>query len=658
MCGFAGVITAPGGVPVSEPVLSAMQHSLSSRGPDGSGRFRQGPVALVHRRLAIRDSVGGEQPLVSGDGSCVLVYNGELYNDSQLREELAALGYRFRTKCDSETVLAAWMAWGPQFASRLDGMFALAIYDFRTRQLVLLRDRFGLKPLYFARLSRGIAFASSLPALRLHPGLGIAPDWASLSHYLTSFRLTLGSRTLFQGISQLQPATMLIRSEDAAGGEPREELQRYWEYPTDIDHSLDYEAAEHLLQDRLTSAVGRQLVSDRPVGMLLSGGVDSGTIAAIAREQSAGIRASCSGAGDLDPGGELDSARQCAAATGLEYDEVRLNAADYYDTWQWLLERGGTPLSTPSDVMLHQLARRLKGSVAVALSGEGADELLCGYAVQHQSPADYAVLRGSAGQPDSRRLQAICVAGQVTPQAGPAEFYLAMNSLVPLSGKPLLLRPDVWQAADEDHSLRQWYSSWFPSAEAGDYAAQHDRLLHRVNLEGQLNRLDTATMAAGLEVRAPFTDHQLVEAMFRVPRQFRIQVAPEAPAEGLTAAELHRRGLLHEKRLLRSLAAKLLPSSLAHRPKASFPTPVQQWLGTTWARRVRTALLSSPFARAVFNPQAIDELTAAPVRAGMWLWPLINLARWGDDLWWPRRDWLPAPHISVSQQTTVAPAAD
>ena len=415
--------------------------------------------------------------------------------------------------------------------------------------------------------------------------------------------------------------------------------------------------AEDLLHTELEAAVARRLVSDRPVGLLLSGGVDSGTIAALVHRQAAGIHISCSGAGEPDAGGELAAARQCGTALGLSCGEVRLTADEYFGTWQQLVQSSEQPLSTPSDVILYHLARALKPDVDVALGGEGADELLCGYGVQHRSPADYAALcDAAAGRTALAPEFAASYAGVTA--GDPVGFYFALNSLIPATAKPLLLRDEVWQAAEQDAQLRQWYAQWFPSTAGEDYAAQHDRLLHRVNLEGLLGRLDSTTMAAGLEVRAPFTDRRLVEAMFRVPRQYLMETTAASSSPGMPAAVLQERGELRPKALLRSVASRLLPAELANRPKASFPTPVQSWLTNDWARRVRTRLLSSPFARTVFHSRAIDELTGAPEQAGMWLWPLFNLSLWGDHLWWPRRDWLPAPHISTPQISAPVPARD
>ncbi len=633
MCGILGLVASPGTViDIDQPALVAMRDTMAARGPDASGLYCRRNVALAHRRLAIRDLAGGAQPWVDEDEQTVLVYNGELYNDAELKRELEALGYRFRTRCDTEVVMAAYRAWGTNCVQRFRGMFALGIYDFRDDTLFLARDRFGIKPLFLANIDGTFAFASGIPALLRHPGFTKRPNFAALSHYLTTFRLTLGRETCFAGIEQLLPGEILVRQ----SGTNR--IQRYWEYPVDEDQTLGYDDAVEQLHGSLHDAVQRRLVSDVPVGMFLSGGVDSSTLACLVHRATQQPLLGICGGGEAEVRSEdFAQAKLCAAHVGFEYGEVRLDARAYLDRWRWLVEQYGTPVSTPSDIVIFEIAAALKPSVGVALGGEGADELLCGYAVQHWAGQDFDAARRIA---DNRWTQGTDAAQQLRDslrrQYGIDSFhsetdhYFALNSLIPSHAKPGLLQPHVWQAAAKDAGQVTHYQREFDRLGEMSTSRKHLRLLHQVNLEALLSRLDSATMSASLEARVPYTDHALVEQMFRVPQPFKIDVAPDEPLPHLASADLDARGSLRSKRILRSVASRLMPESLAQRRKASFPTPVATWLTGEWQGWARQTLLGSPFARDVFQEPALRELADHPQQAGMWLWPLLNISLWGD----------------------------
>lgn len=631
MCGILGIIAPVGAVcPVPESDAIAMRDTMRARGPDGCGYFRHRNVMLAHRRLAIRDLAGGAQPWLSDDGETALVYNGELYNEPELRSELTELGHHFRSGCDTETVMAAWRAWGSQCVERFVGMFALGIYDFRDDTLFLARDPCGVKPLFLARQEGGLAFASTLPALLKRPGFQPSPNWPAVSHYLTTFRLTLGRETVYAGIEQLLPGERLLWERGV------ERIERYWDYPRDASR-IDYRDAVEQLDDRLREAVTSQLVSDVPVGMFLSGGVDSSTIACLVRESTSRRTIGQCGGGTDGDSPDFAHARRCARHVDFDYGEVRVDPDQYFATWEDLLDQYSTPVSTPTDVVIHRLAVDMKRSVGVVLGGEGADEALCGYGVQHWSATDFELAdelrRGawSAGGASASLFRS-----SLRRSYGREEFssdvdhYFALNSLIPSVVKPHLLQPEAWAAAGEDSPMRTHYAAALRDLPGSSLLQRHQALLHRVNLESLLARLDTATMQAGLEARVPYTDHRLVEAAFRWPVAHRIDVDPNEQAVRLTAEDLDRRGSLRTKRALRSVAERMMPRSLAHRRKASFPTPVASWLGGAWQSLVREKLLGSRFGRQFFRPQALRDLAANPAAAGMWLWPILNVLGWGD----------------------------
>ena len=630
MCGILGIVAEPGrAVGMTRNDLTVMRDTMRSRGPDAAGLFERRNIAFGHRRLSIRDLRGGAQPWISDDGQCVLVYNGEIYNDGLLRRELMSLGHRFRSYADTEVVMEAYREWGTDCPRHLRGMFAFGVYDFRDESLLLVRDRFGIKPLFLTDTNGRLMFASSPAALLKHPDVRRNPNWPVISHYLSTFRLTLGRETLFAGIRQLLPGEMLTLH----NGERR--IRRYWDYPTADENDVDFDDAVGTLRGLLERAVRERLVSDVPVGMFLSGGVDSNTIACLIGGTLPGRPTARCGGGDDSP--DFEPARKCAELAGFDFDEVRVGPQEYLRCWQEMLAANEAPLSTPTDVILYRLAAEMKKSVGVVLGGEGADELLCGYAVSSWAGHDFDRARqladglwpGGSGQARQFRQSLVAQYGRDRFDS-PVDHYFALNSLIPTAAKPLLFQPDLWQQAEEDRLMRDYYGALLNDRSADTTTGRYRRLLHCVNLEGLLSRLDSATMLAGLEARVPYTDHRLVEAMWSLPRRFRIDVAPEEPKPYLASAALDRRGTLRSKRVLRCVAERLMPSGLAHRPKASFPTPVAAWLTGPWKVWVRETLRTSPFGRSVFQPAALDELSNNLPQAGMWLWPLVNLLAWGD----------------------------
>jgi len=640
MCGILGIVSSCGQRScVERAQLVAMRDAMQARGPDAAGIFEKNHVSFAHRRLSIRDIEGGAQPWIIGDEEAVLVYNGELYNDRQLRQELADLGHSFRTRCDTEVVALAYRQWGAECVRRFRGMFALGIYDFRDESLFLARDRFGVKPLFLADVDGSLTFASSIPALLKHPRFVRAPNYRVLSHYLTTFRLTLGRETVFTGIWQLLPGETL-RWKDG-----RAEIDRYWHYPSGEDTAMDYDTAANILDSHLRDAVVSRLASDVPVGMFLSGGVDSSTIASLVRESSASTMSGWCGGGQVDRTGRDDDrhdeefvhAKKCASHVGFEFAEVRVGQDEYFDCWNWMLDEYATPLSTPTDVILYRLAAEMKSTMGVALGGEGADELLCGYSIPHWSGHDYDLSQLSAagrwphGPNEEREFhQSLMRQYGRTQFENRVDHYFALNSLIPTAVKQRLFQPWAWKQADADDAMLRHYSALFDEHDSDDSSSKLAGILHHVNLEGQLARLDSATMLAGLEARVPFTDHLLVEQMFGVPSSFKIDVAGDQRGRHLASAELEQQGRLHSKRILRTVAQARMPASLAARPKASFPTPVAGWMAEEWHDRVRTTLLDSPFGREVFQAEAIRELADNIPQAGMWLWPLVNVLEWGD----------------------------
>jgi asparagine synthase (glutamine-hydrolysing) len=647
MCRILGIIAPRGrSISVGRERVIAMRDSMTARGPDDAGLLLRANVALAHRRLAIRDLSAGTQPIVSEDGQTALVYNGELYNDHELRTELQQLGVKFQTRCDTETLLAAWETWGVDCLEKLRGMFAFGVYDFAQNRLFIVRDRFGVKPLFFAEAAGEMVFASTVAAVLEHPHIVRQPNWSTISHYLTTFRTMMGRETMFRGVRQLRPAEYLDWNLHTG----QLQIARYWEFPTQTPTDITFDEATNELESLIAGSTESRLVSDVPVGMFLSGGVDSSVLAShVSQSHDGRLLGSCGGgeitSEDPEPDNDFSAAANCAKHTGFEFGEVRVSSESYLDCWNQMVDDTSLPLTTPSDVIIHQLARRMKQDVGVVLGGEGADELLCGYALPHWSVDDFRLANLCAagqwsGQPSSERafLKSLEATYGRSRFNSLVDHYFAANSLIPLAVKPQLLNQDAWAAAEHDEAMASFYQNEFSTisdVQDGDGASlvhSQSIALHRLNLESLLGRLDTATMQASLEARVPYTDHRLVEFAFGLPSHFRIDVDPLEASPYLAAAELDRRRTLRPKRLLRAVAARSLPPELAQRRKASFPTPVASWLSGPWQTWAQSRLINSPFGRQAFRRETMLELAGNVSAAGMWLWPILNLLAWGDSV--------------------------
>jgi asparagine synthase (glutamine-hydrolysing) len=503
MCGILGILGPRGRViGIDDAAVIRMRDRMAHRGPDGAGLWRNGNAILAHRRLAVIDrSEAAGQPMLSGDGRYAIVYNGELYNDAELREELGRAGAaQFRTSSDTETVLAVLARWGPAGLSRLRGMYALGFYDTREGTLLIARDPLGIKPLYYrsGALADGssLVFASEIPAILAHPEVSARPDLVGVSGYLTTIRTVLGERTMFEGVRTLRPGQAILF--DASGDEV---VSR----PVGTGRRAGHAGADAAAVMR--DSVERHLRSDVPICCLLSGGLDSSIVAAVAMARLGELRTYCSGT--PGPSGEdFAFARLVAEKLGTIHTEAPVSREMFRERWPEMVSRLGVPLSTPNEVAINEVARTLRGQGnIVALSGEGADELFAGYDVPMLDAARFEGLL-----PRDEKRDAAWNLPEVT---HPGEFQLYSNAWVSPKAKSAVLREEVWRALEEDHAVKEFYRGEFEAVagERGDESPlqAHLRFHRRINLAGLLQRLDTATMLASVEGRTPFADREVME---------------------------------------------------------------------------------------------------------------------------------------------------
>lgn len=641
MCGLFGIAAAGGrSVGLTDRQFEALRDRLAHRGPDAAGVWRApgGGAALGHRRLIVIDpSPEANQPMRSPalsvtddpEGRFVLVYNGELYNDAELRREMSTVGVTFRTRSDTETVLLALMLWGTGALRRLRGMFALALYDTRANTLLLARDPLGIKPLYFRADEKQLIFASEVGAIQAHPDVPSRPNMAMVSAYLTTIRTVLGNATMYEGIHSLAPGQMAMC--DLSGASPSVRVRAYGPRHGSHDAAAtsgrgDAGSVARRVRRAVEESVRLHLRADVPTCALLSGGLDSTITATLAREHAAHLRTYAAGCpvpahcADDAANGDLAFARRVASLLGTDHAEAHVTREVFAERWPWMIERMGVPLSTPNEVAIHTVASRLReDGCIVTISGEGADELFGGYEIPLSAAAAYLSSPNRLKNPGRFEIENAC---WISPE-------LKMG----------VLQPRVWESVVEDAWLLEFAEREFEAAleeTGGEHTLEtHLRMQRQINLTGLLQRLDTATMLAGVEGRTPFADVGVLAAANGTPMEMKFAPAGREegehageggqpyPAQHAGGAAVATRAAARTKIALREAFADRVPGFVLERPKASFPLPFQQWL-----RDHVHALRESAFAREVFNPAAIEAVRREPAKLWHLAWPMVNVAMW------------------------------
>lgn len=579
MCGIAGWIAPDKRQPEDERVITAMTDAIAHRGPDGSGSHGGGTAdgkwrfCLGHRRLAIIDLSGGRQPMVSRDGRIALVFNGEIYNYRELRRELTREGAEFSTDSDTEVLLEAWRAWGVDAIPRLRGMFAFALWDRKTDRLVLARDRFGKKPLFYWQDTDGtLVFGSEIKALLAHPRVPRRLDRASVAEYM-SWRYVPGPNTLFEGIVKLSPGSWAMWENGSFT------QANYWQPPDAGERQAKGSIFDPIpeFSRLLDECVQIRMVSDVPFGAFLSGGIDSSAVVALMSRHSDRPVNTFSVGYQEAAYSELKYARMVAEACGTNHHELMIRSEDIVDDLPALTGFRDAPVAEPADVPIHRLSLEAAKTVKMVLTGEGSDEVLGGYpkhraepwvAAYHRSmPAalhERLVVPLVAGLPyDYRRVKTVATSlGLRDAQARLPRWFGAFTAseaaallATEISRREVDTRP--FQVARHASALRRVLafdqSSWLP-----------DNLLERG---------DRMTMAASIEARMPFMDHELATYLSGLPDRFRVR--------GLTG-----------KWLLRKAMLGVLPAQVLDRPKVGFRVPVNEWFQTTLRGWIDDLLLS------------------------------------------------------------------
>lgn len=623
MCGIAGILRRDQ-VPVDCDILRRMTGILAHRGPDGEGFHVAGPVGLGHRRLAIIDVEGGAQPMASEDGSAWISYNGEVYNFRELRTELEARGHRFRTASDTEVVLAAYGSWGPECVTRLRGMFAFAIWDAGRRQVLLARDRLGIKPLVYAWDGCSLWFASEIKAILQDPAVPRELDRDALLEYFTYLAVP-SPLTIFRGIRKLPPASYLLCSLD--GGEPQ--VHRYWDLHMAPNGSLRESDWIDSLDHALREAVKSHLVSDVPVGAFLSGGLDSSGVVAYMAQESVGRVKTFSIGFDEADFDELGYARQVAARYGTQHFEmvVKPDVMGVLPRLSWQFDE---PFADASAVPTYCVARITRDHVTVALSGDGGDESFAGY--RRYAEAMTLHRRMDAGLLSIAKPLLRLVAAALPSEARGHDFveirgldplarYHRMMSYQRSASLAALLAPDVTANATARVSPEAFARL---AGESGttDYLSTLQYLDIRQYLpEDILTKVDRTTMLTSLEARVPLLDHVLMEHAAAIPSELKFR-------DGAG------------KHILKQVMRPHLPGDILSRRKMGFGVPLAKWFRKE-LRDFTGEILSDSRTRqrGVLNLETVDRLLEGHLEGqrdySAQLWSIICFELWCR-AWWDR----------------------
>ena len=618
MCGIAGRLNFRSGAPVDPDTLRRMGEFLAHRGPDGERVWHDGAVGLAHCRLAIVDlSEAARQPMTAEDPRVRVVSNGEIYNFGALRPELEARGHRFRTRSDTEVLLAAYAADGIECLGRLRGMFAFALWDGGRRRLLLARDRIGKKPLYYRFDGDGIAFASEPKAFLADPAFEARPDVAALSDYLT-YHYVPAPKSAFAGVYRVPPAHYLVVED----GEVR--LERYWQLRYQPKRQLSEDDAAAELLARLRDAVRCRLVADVPIGAFLSGGIDSSTIVALMAEAStAPVRTFSIGFEEREYD-ESPYARLVARRYGTDHHEciVRPAALEILPRLIWHYNE---PYADSSAIPTFYLAELTRGHVTVALNGDGGDESLGGYRryVASRLVERYPALAGPLGRPLRALLGLVPAGGRRISEA--RRFAAALGEPLPRryarwvthldpGVKHELTTGDFRRAAGDRDSLDLLLAAFSRQAGADPTDAMLAVDVETYLPDDLLVKVDIATMAHGLEGRSPFLDHNVME--------FCASLAPDLKIRGHAT-----------KYLLKRAVRDLLPSPVIDRPKQGFGAPIDRWFRGELRAMVRDVLLDTrTLRRGYFHEPVVRRLLDEHGRGIRdWhsaLWSLLVLELW------------------------------
>ena len=627
MCGIAGIVHHQSRQGVDRQLIESMLNAMVHRGPDDAGCYVDRYVGLGHRRLSIVDRSCGHQPMCNEDGTVWITFNGEIYNFRSLREELLANGHTFKTHSDTEVIVHLYEDLGEHCVHRLQGMFAFMIWDSRKEQVFIARDRLGIKPLYYWLGNGGLAVASELKALFLVPGFSREIDLQALHEYLT-FGYTIAPNTILQGVSKLEPGHLMVVRNGSL------QIKQYW----NLDYSKKTDASEQDLVDefssRLTNCVRNHLIGEVPIGILLSGGLDSTAVTALVA-QFGGNRLKTFSVGYADHGFDVDErayARMAAQAFQTEHHEVAITPETYRDTLEEYVWHMDEPMADPASIPLYCVSKLAKDHVKVVLSGEGSDELLAGYSFwMAQKGLDRARLfrtlprwlRSSLIRPlNDAVFRSARLSRYMTMSDRPVSDYFQFAPAHMSHGLPDAAKRALYGPRLSSENLRPSLERVIESYRQASSFTFLDQMLYVYTKQWMpddlLLKADKMTMAHSLELRVPFLDHTLVEFAAGLPENMKMRA--------------HRNGTFTTKHILRQALAGKVPDEILHRKKLGFNVALPLYLSGSLKNMAHDLFGSQLFRQSgLFNTEKLREFVKLHGEGSdltTSIWPALVFALW------------------------------
>ena len=631
MCGFVGILNERN---KDLGKFKKLVETFHHRGPDETQVYCDSEIQLGFKRLSIIDAKYGSQPFFSKDKKYVIVFNGEIYNFKELRSELITKGVKFRTESDTEVLLESFIFWGNNFLNKINGMYAFAIYDFKLKKLLLARDRFGIKPLYYYQKNNFIIFASEIKTLILSKTFDCKINSHAISSYL-SFRYPYGVGTFFENISKIEPGEFL----EFKDGKTVKII--YWEIPKIFEPGSLEKSEKNYIEELdviINQVTKDHLVSDVSIGTLLSGGLDSSFITAIINRYQKNFN-TFSASFDSEEYDENKYALIVSKLLGTNHTNILLNSSDYFKKLEIVIDHKYQPLNIPHEVALYDLFQEIKKKNKVVISGEGADEMFGGYGRVMGSGFDYKkakLLNNFKNNNLGKKINYIFKVEELFSKKliSRKSHFFKLYNWFPFSQKQNLFTDNFKESISHDMFIDSFWDKEFSRLKDMDDNNKFIYLFQKYHLQCLLDRLDLMSMAGSVESRTPFCDYRITNFLSTVPYKYKIKwnsIFSKFSAL-FSTSEKYSEHLNTSKYLLRKLASKYLPNSIVSRKKLGFPAPLDQWLEKK--NFIKEILLDDATKkRGIFNMQEVEKLISNKenLKYDFWgkkIWMLINLEIW------------------------------
>ncbi len=630
MCGILGQISLKKDISTSSSTFQKALDLLHHRGPDDTSIYKEKNFIFGHKRLSIIDlSSEAKQPMFSSCNQYIIVFNGEIYNYQELKDDLLAKGYTFKTKSDTEVLLNLYIEYGISCLDKLIGMFAFSIYDKTADEYFIVRDRLGIKPLYYTLSQDSFTFSSEIKSILALYNKSWTIDKTAISSYL-SFRYPILNNTFFKNIYSLAPAHYIKISKN------NYEIVEYWSLKEKFKEQQNDKGEVFYIQKLRTlleSSVKYRMIADVPIGAFLSGGVDSSIITAIMAQNSSFPIKTFTIGFEEDGFNELSYAKIIADKYKTNHFEIILSGKEYISTMNKLISFKDAPLSVPNEVPLYLMAKELKKHITVVLSGEGADEIFGGYGRIFRSPYDLERIqhidRLDISQEEKRAYSKEFFKKYLKQNFhSELEHFLSLYNYTSFEEKTELLDDSIY-LEDIENQLIEKFMLYFDEIQDESYTNKIMYVFEKIHLVGLLHRVDTTTMATSVEARVPFVDHHLVEFAFTIPLKYKLKWIKDKPK--LLMSDKISEEYDIPKYILKKSYEDMIPQEILYRKKMGFPVPLHSWFGGDFNSYAKNILLSDQAKkRGIYNISNLEQwLNSDRLQHehsfAMKIWMLINL---------------------------------